>query len=270
VSWSLLAAAWASDTPHIDRFVLVALADWADETGRCWPSLPRIAGKTGLDVRTIRRAIGRLVAAGHMSREERSGKGVVYTVHPGHCDPGQADPGQADPRSGSSLTPVTVTPNTLRTTIPQKASPSSVGARLEMRAEAAIEIWNAMADRTGLPKALAATGKRLALLKKRLAEHGEEGFRVAVEAVERSPFCRGENQRGWRADIGFLLRPDNFQKLIEGGYDAPGSAKPRRVDTPMTPDQIQNAIRFNEDQGNPARVAELRAMLASVTRSLAA
>jgi hypothetical protein len=40
-----------------------------------------------------------------------------------------------------------------------------------------------------------------------------------MDALERSAFCRGENDRGWRADFDFLLQPKSFTKLLEGAYD---------------------------------------------------
>lgn len=124
-----MAAAWSSGAPPIDRLVLVALADWANERGQCWPSMPTIAGKTGVDLRTARRVMGRLEAAGHISTERRPGKGILYTVHPGHVDPGHADPGQSVPRTESTLTPDTLTPNTSRTTIKRKKTTSSPSPR---------------------------------------------------------------------------------------------------------------------------------------------
>lgn len=125
--------------------------------------------------------------------------------------------------------------------------------------QAVLEIWNDMAERTGLPKALTATGKRQAMLRERLKEHGEDAFRRAVEAVERSPFCLGKNERGWRADIGFLLRPDNFVKLIEGGFGP--REEPKRAPKPWTADELRRGIRWAEDNDDPDRAAELKAQL---------
>ena len=83
----------------------------------------------------------------------------------------------------------------------------------------AVEVWNETAVEVGLPTVRGKlTGQRRARLKARLAEHGLEGMREAVAAVKRSPFCRGE-VNDFRADLGFLTRPDNFAKLLEGGFE---------------------------------------------------
>ncbi len=58
--------------------VLNALADHADEEGRCWPSIARLALCTGCDEKTARRALGRLVELGLVEREPRAGKSDVF------------------------------------------------------------------------------------------------------------------------------------------------------------------------------------------------
>lgn len=111
MSFRLIAEAWASGVPPIDRLVLVALADWANESGQCWPSMPTIAEKTGVDVRTARRVMARLEAGGCISTIRKPGRGILYTVHPGHAVP----PDTLSPRTENTQTPDTLSPNTPRT-----------------------------------------------------------------------------------------------------------------------------------------------------------
>jgi hypothetical protein len=82
-----------------------------------------------------------------------------------------------------------------------------------------VEAWNAMAVRTGLPPVKSLTGARQRHLRTRIREYPVNDWTEAIGAIERSPFCRGENPRGWRADFDFLLQPKSFAKLIEGSYD---------------------------------------------------
>lgn len=60
--------------------VLNALADHADEEGRCWPSIGRLALCTGCDEKTARRALGRLVELGLVERVPRPGKSDVFVL----------------------------------------------------------------------------------------------------------------------------------------------------------------------------------------------
>lgn len=56
---------------------------------------------------------------------------------------------------------------------------------------------------------------------------------AAIRRAAASPFCRGDNDRAWVADLDFLLRPDTLAKIEEGKYDPRGGplplkAKPKR------------------------------------------
>lgn len=84
--------------------------------------------------------------------------------------------------------------------------------------EHVIEVWNEVAARLALPQARL-TDKRRAQIKARIREYQIDDFIAALLAIERSSFLRGDNERGWRADFDFFIRPSNFVKLIEGSYD---------------------------------------------------
>lgn len=87
--------------------------------------------------------------------------------------------------------------------------------------------WNSMAARYGLPQIQGITGKRLKALKARIAEHGEDAVRRAISNVAESPHWLGEN--GWLGNFDSLLRPENFQRMLEGAY-AGKAAKPAPVE----------------------------------------
>ncbi|MGE0718530.1 MAG: hypothetical protein AB7P02_23990 [Alphaproteobacteria bacterium] len=92
--------------------------------------------------------------------------------------------------------------------------------------EAAFAEWNALADEVDLPKAQVLTKPRRAALRQRLHEAGGiEGWRGAMARIRGSPFLRGENDRGWRADLDFVLQAKSFTRLLEGAYDGkPGGS----------------------------------------------
>ena len=43
-------------------------------------------------------------------------------------------------------------------------------------------------------------------------------FEELFRAAEASSFLKGENNRNWRADFDWMMKSDNFQKIIEGRY----------------------------------------------------
>lgn len=70
---SYKATAWAYDLelPSPRKFVLVALADFADEEGTCFPSQERLAKMTGLGESTVRRALTDLESEHLLSKQPR-------------------------------------------------------------------------------------------------------------------------------------------------------------------------------------------------------
>lgn len=96
----------------------------------------------------------------------------------------------------------------------------------------AFDKWNILASGIGLPVATRLTEARKAKLKARLRDCGGiSGWDAALEKVKSSQFLRGENDRGWKADIDFLLQESSFTKLMEGSYDAKfGGGKPKLTD----------------------------------------
>lgn len=72
---SYKATNWAYDLPLTGskKFVLVALADMADEANSCYPGQHRLANMTGRSVATVRRALEALEKLGLIEREHRIG-----------------------------------------------------------------------------------------------------------------------------------------------------------------------------------------------------
>lgn len=70
---SLAALTWAFDQylEPAKKVVLLALADYADDTGRCWPSQETLTKKTSLSIRTIRTHLHVLADFGLITVEER-------------------------------------------------------------------------------------------------------------------------------------------------------------------------------------------------------
>jgi len=93
-----------------------------------------------------------------------------------------------------------------------------------------VGIWNAQKQ---LPKCLSWTGDRLRKLKVRRADpFFAAHFAEAVLKIAASDFCKGANDRGWKATFDWMLRPDTVVKVIEGKYDnrtAVGQPNPRNV-----------------------------------------
>lgn len=81
-------------------------------------------------------------------------------------------------------------------------------------------LWNLTAETMGLRPCLALSGDRLAQAKQRLKEQPNQAYwETVIQRIASSAFCRGANDRGWKADMDFLLRKNSAVKALEGKYD---------------------------------------------------
>ena len=64
--------AFKQDVPMARKFVLIVLANYADESHSCYPGQKKIAAQIGASVETVRRALADLEEGGLVSRERRN------------------------------------------------------------------------------------------------------------------------------------------------------------------------------------------------------
>jgi len=112
-----MSAVWALDLPHSDKFVLLALADNANDEGHCWPSIRTIEQKTSLSNRAVRYAVKRLEECGHLVTKNRNGHSLSYTI-----TPRQEMPGTPARDAARQLVPRQLVP---QTPAPRAATPAT-------------------------------------------------------------------------------------------------------------------------------------------------
>lgn len=100
----------AIDLAPTPRFVLLALADHADAAGRCYPSIARLAQRTGLSPRSIQASIKKLRAKGYIDVEVNAGKRgtnvyVLRSTPAGTAPPKEMHPAGDSPHPRKSCTP---------------------------------------------------------------------------------------------------------------------------------------------------------------------
>jgi hypothetical protein len=96
VSIALMTVVWKLDLPPSDKMVLLALADAANDDGVTWMAVKSksaakldLLKKCSLSLRAVQGALKRLCEGGHLAREDRIGKGVIWTVTPAADAPRQ-------------------------------------------------------------------------------------------------------------------------------------------------------------------------------------
>lgn len=100
-----------TDINSTEKLLLLALADWANDEGLCWPSIDTLAHKTSLSRRSVQGTLRKIEGMGFVRREEVIGKGVKYwlTVK---ADEGGANPAPVQNMRGGGANPA---PNTTKT-----------------------------------------------------------------------------------------------------------------------------------------------------------
>ena len=227
------------------RLILLSLADHANDEGMCYPSIRRLAKRTGLSERAVQGAAAALQAAGWLRIERNAGpKGCnLFTV----CTPAaNAPPQQVHPRRKCTTPPQQVRPPPAGDAPEpslnhQEPSEEEANASLSPAGDArafdeiahAVTAYNAAAEASGWPTVRILSKARRSALAARLREAGGlAGWEAALSKAQASPHCCGENDRGWTANFDFLTRQSSFAKLMEGNYDnrnhAGRAEEPRR------------------------------------------
>lgn len=149
--------------PPTAKAVLICLADYADDTGRCWPSIDRITEFTCFGRTAVIEAIKWLEGAGAVVADRTNGRHTEYRVTPETFAPDQSvsrtrpapgpvrqavrtSPAPGRDQSGSRTAPVRQAdsnhqepPRTPSKATPKKKAPASAVARPEGVQE---QVWN--------------------------------------------------------------------------------------------------------------------------------
>lgn len=126
MSIRVMSAVWEIALPDSEKLIALALADWCDDDGKCWPSVAQIAAKCSKSVRTVQGALISLEGKGLLRRDMIAGKGTIYHLTPAAAAPRKdRTPAETAPPQGTTQTPAAAAPNTSITTISSEANASS-------------------------------------------------------------------------------------------------------------------------------------------------
>ena len=80
-----------------------------------------------------------------------------------------------------------------------------------------IEKWNSL----GLQnlKFIKQGTNRYTMLQARIKEYGIDSIISAIESINNSSFLKGQNRNSWTITFDWLIKPNNFIKVLEGNYD---------------------------------------------------
>lgn len=247
MSVTLMSLVWPMSLPTTEKVVLLALADAANDDGVTWIAVHSrkqgekldLKKKCSLSDRAIQGAIKRLETAGYLKRDERPGRGVVYTVKP----PQQMRPAANAPPQQTALTPA------------GDAGKPSVTIITQAKAcDRVMEVWNEKSKASGIPPVRVLNNSRKQMLNARIKEHGLETVLEALRNIHASEFCQGKRGDGRKCDIMLLLQPTTFARALEGFYGQ-DDAKPRIA---LTAPELLERAKFYDRIGMTDNAEECR------------
>jgi hypothetical protein len=237
----------------MDRLVFIGLWCQADREGRIEDRPGRLKVQVApYDEVDMKAVLDRLVAAGFLVRYTVEGRAYIQVrTFLRHQRPHKTEqPSVLPPLDNGTRTVVTPLSNGSSTvgersgmeegmeegkgkeeksqTCPQERTAAS--KKLDLPPFALL--WNEKVAGSPLKTIRVWTAKRDRVVKARLAEEGDLGlWGLAMEHLAASPHHRGENDRGWVADVDFLLQAEQYAKWLDLAHGGP----PVKADPGVTP-----------------------------------
>ena len=84
--------------------------------------------------------------------------------------------------------------------------------------DAVVEKWNSLPDGIAKVSKIQKESTRDRHLRKRIRDYGIDEVLRAIDNIRNSDFLQGENDRGWVITFDWFIRPENFQKVLDGNY----------------------------------------------------
>lgn len=75
-----MTAAWSMNLQPTEKLVMLALADFANDDGHCWPAHQKIVDKCGVGDRQVRRIISKFETDGHLQSKNRGRRSNYYIL----------------------------------------------------------------------------------------------------------------------------------------------------------------------------------------------
>lgn len=128
--------------------------------------------------------------------------------------------------------------------------------RPTFNAEGLITYWNRRIRETGsrMPQIHRLNRTRIALIEARLLEYDGDTRKIrdAFEQAFASPYLNGAGKRHWVADLDWILRPENFSRVLDGSFKAYAAAV-QKEESPapapeLTDEQIQQQAEARKKQ----------------------
>ena len=240
MSIKLMTAVWErEDLTSTQKLVLLAMADWSNDHGFCWPSVDQLSKKTSMAGRSVQRLIRDLEELGFVRRVELLGKGNQYwiSIPLTECHPCTS---VTPPLTECHPTPDTVSPNT--SYIHQDTPIYTKAARPEGVSQQVWDDWKRIRKKPITPTALkrieteaAKIGWTLAQAINEASESGWQGFKADWVKVQSNGWTKQKPKDGVSAALDDLLGIAEPSRSPNGrSADQLAGNSPRAIEGPRS------------------------------------
>lgn len=101
---------------------------------------------------------------------------------------------------------------------------------------------------TSLTKVRSVTDDRKRAIKKLCTKMSIEEIKEAFTKAQNTPFLKGENNRGWKANIDFMLKHSHLVKILEGFYDSTSKGKGNTYAPSYNIDEFEKYSIFDDNE----------------------
>ena len=217
-----MALVWELDLPSTEKFVLLKLADCADDRGRnAFPSVDRIGAECGLARRSVQRMLAKLRELGLIEVDQGAlfDKPTIYTIRTDRgaklapLDIGGANDAvggrQIEQEGAPHDRPIRHDPSVQQPSVQKKSGLSPEWLR---------EAWNSHRGKLKECRELTPVVRQNARMRLRELPDPEAWIAI-IHAIAASVWCNGGNPTQWAADFEHLVKRGTWEKARAGKYE---------------------------------------------------
>lgn len=196
--------------------------------GQLVTSLGHLSTETGLSYRNVRTCLDKLEKTGEIVRQATNKFTIITVCKYGKYQQVPADERQTNDKQTTNKRQANDKQTT--TTIEYKSKrdkdisstdvEDAAPTRVEIDFVAVKDFFNRTMENASIPKIRTKIdGRRKEMLTARVREYGIDMVYEVITKAAASSFLNGGGNRGFVADFEWLMRPNNFPKVLEGNYD---------------------------------------------------
>lgn len=210
------------------KAVYAYLASFAGNTGKAFPSTDLMANELGISRNTLFKYLKELRELGAITVERETteygikGKNIYYLhneIQTSRCTK-KRDIVKRDIVKRYTVNEDTNSNSINNNSINSNRENTTTTQLTKNNKEEIIKTWNEL--NLQQLRAIKENTNRHTMLKARIEEYSFEEVIEAIKRINKSSFLKGQNNNNWVITFDWLVRPNNFLKVLEGNYDDKG------------------------------------------------